>query len=57
MIEQYFTTDINTNIYDSESSNTKELIPNGKSIRVTDRNKDDFIVKKCHYIAYKCVSD
>jgi hypothetical protein len=34
-----------------------ELIPGGSKIRVTDKNKDDFIKKKCHYIGYKCVSE
>jgi hypothetical protein len=37
------------------NKNTIELIPNGKKIRVDDRNKWEFIVKKCHHMAYKCV--
>lgn len=31
------------------------MIPGGKKIRVVDRNKREFILKKCHYIAYKSV--
>ena len=29
-----------------------ELISNGSLVRVDDGNKDDFILKKCHYIGY-----
>jgi hypothetical protein len=59
LIEQYFTTDINTNLTDgaSDGSNTVELVPGGSRVRVTDVNKSDFIIKKCHFIGYKCVSD
>ena len=47
--------DINTNIFDIDGGreNVYELIPNGANIRVTDTNKSDFIVKKCHYLGYK----
>lgn len=36
-------------------STTVDLIPNGSTVRVTDANKTDFIVKKCYYMSYKVV--
>jgi hypothetical protein len=33
-------------------SNTIELITNGKNVRVTDANKEDFISKKCYYLGF-----
>ena len=38
-------------------SNTVDLIPDGSRVRVTDQNKEDFIKKKSHFIAYKCVKE
>ena len=40
-----------------EGKNTFELIPNGKLLRVTNENKEDYIAKKCHYMAYICIME
>jgi len=56
LIEQYFTHDIHTNLFNvNDGKNTRELIPGGSKIRVTDRNKREFIIKKCHFIGVKAV--
>jgi hypothetical protein len=59
IIEQYFTTDVHTNMATEleNGANTVELIPNGKRIKVTDENKEDFIRKKCYYLGYQVVSE
>ena len=59
IIEQYFTTDVYTNIESDleNGSNTIELIPNGKNVRVTNSNKEDFIKKKCYYLGFQVVQD
>lgn len=30
---------------------------NGSHVRVTDLNKSEFILKKCHYVAYKATQE
>jgi len=53
-IEVYFTSDKNvTPVYGLANDMTEELIENGANIRVTDENKDQFIKKKIHYVAYR----
>lgn len=57
VIEQYFTTDVHSNISDhiNNGENTIELIPGGSKLRVNNSNKALFIKKKCHYIGYLAV--
>ncbi len=59
VIDQYFTSDVHYNMGDhiNDGSNTVELKPGGKNIRVTDDNKQEFIRKKCYFIGYQCVSE
>ncbi len=59
VIEQYFTTDVATNMSSGlgQGSQTIELIPGGTFVRVTDENKQEFIRKKCYYLAYKAVQE
>lgn len=54
LLEVYYTTDVNTNLQENlvDGKNTVELVPGGSKIRVTDKNKLDFIKKKCYYIGY-----
>lgn len=40
-----------------KGSNSIDLIPNGKNIRVTDNNKQEFIRKKCYCLGYSAVSE
>lgn len=40
-----------------QGSQTMELIPGGTFVRVTDENKQEFIRKKCYYLAYKAVQE
>lgn len=55
IIEQYFTSDVSS-VLAVDGSNTHELVYNGATIRVTNSNKEDFIVKKSHFIGYKSVN-
>jgi HECT-domain (ubiquitin-transferase) len=48
VIDQYF-------VVNKEDGEERELKKNGKSIRVTNENKMEFIKLKCQYIAYQKV--
>lgn len=57
IIEQYFTTEVNSVLSDPSKDNSVALIPNGHSVRVTNANKEEFLAKKCHYIGYLSVKE
>jgi hypothetical protein len=54
IIEQYFIHESSTPMSEAlgKGVHTVDLLPRGSSIRVSDLNKDEFIKRKCHYVAY-----